>query len=323
MIYSIADVLSYGLELPHASAQGQVPSRARWARRSLRLNLDGRTMRFASVDDFSFAVECRTSVPSHRFYTIFEMSLKELQEQTACIKAVEKRLAAILESALCDGSSCGDGLARMELKTFSLDHGWRDLFCSLIDLSDRFDAYKRLAVIKYLQYLGARQDALRLSYMSKQNNRRRANGPEIEPLATLFNETLLFDTSLSHDSSNLDSLQRLPQGEAVKLYALPGHAIAIRLAKYDFQLLNEDGWQLRDPSGFLYQLRSGNFLIGRGSDSDIQLDRSFSHISRRHLRIEPIDDHIISLTDFSSHGTFAPPLQTERVLRAAPSELLR
>ena len=58
-------------------------------------------------------------------------------------------------------------------------------------------------------------------------------------------------------------------------------------------------------------LATGQNTVGRGSENDITLGTEFRDVSRRHLIAEPIDDHIILLTDISSHGTFAPPLQFE------------
>lgn len=98
----------------------------------------------------------------------------------------------------------------------------------------------------------------------------------------------------------------------MRAHALPGHAIEIRLAKYTFNIVNNNGWSLRDSDGQRYVLSDQQNIVGRGSENDISLGREFRNVSRRHLIMEPVDDHVILLTDISSHGTFAPPLQIER-----------
>jgi pSer/pThr/pTyr-binding forkhead associated (FHA) protein len=77
--------------------------------------------------------------------------------------------------------------------------------------------------------------------------------------------------------------------------------------------VNDNGWMLREPSGQLHRLNSQQIMVGRGRDNEIRLDSEFRNISRRHLLLEPLDDHVIILTDLSSHGTFAPAIQTEHV----------
>jgi hypothetical protein len=200
------------------------------------------------------------------------------------------------------------------LQVFSKDHNWRALMESLNKLGDEFDGYKRLALIKYLQYLRARQELLRLIFAmtindsSEQSTLARQSGVDFDA-----NETLLFDLNQIGDSDPTENpLQQLPQGEAVRVHALPGHAIEIRVGKYPFKLMNADGLVLCDPHGRHYALSDGQNLVGRGSGCDIPLSKEFRNVSRRHLIAEPIDDHIILLTDISSHGTFAPPLHIER-----------
>ncbi len=77
---------------------------------------------------------------------------------------VEKNLVDILEDALIGTSPCGPATRELGLQVFSNDDHWRELVESLNELGDSFDGYKRLALTKYLQYLGARQELLRLIF---------------------------------------------------------------------------------------------------------------------------------------------------------------
>lgn len=316
MIYSIAQVLANTPEPAQIRPQSRLRKYLQAARKPLRLLLHGRHMEFKSTDDFSFALECRTGITGARYHALYERETKELWDEAQRIKAIEKDLVDILEDALCDGSPCGPALRALGLHRFSADHGWRDLIEQLVLADDRYDAYKRLALIKYMQYLGARQEIIRLIFATK--NRNKTAPPTSSRHRPASNaamlETLVFDVSTSgNDVALSGNLQRLPRGEAVKLYALPGHAIDIRLAKHPFRLLNDNGWVLCETDGRRHALADAQSMVGRGRDNDIRLDARFNYLSRRHMIVEPLDDHVILITDLSSHGTFAPAMQTEQI----------
>ncbi len=313
MIYSIAQALAHDPAIdeqaPHPATR---PRRAR-PPKVLRLTIDGRLLLYKSVDDFSFAIESRTSVPAERFHSLLARTPEELWTEAESIKSVEKNLVDILEDALCDARACGPAIQGLGLQIFSKDHDWRTLMQALNEQGDQYEGYKRLALIKYMQYLGARQEILRLIFKMKSTGRPPNNGVADASAEEMdIVETVLFDLNELGDSEPTEHpLQRLPQGEAVRAHALPGHAIEIRLAKYTFNIVNDDGWSLRDRDGHCYPLSARQNIVGRGSENDITLGRDYRNVSRRHLIMEPIDDHVILLTDISSHGTFAPPLQIE------------
>lgn len=314
MIYSIAHALAHSDELVETRDRRRVRGRRPKPLKGLRFSLDGKVLYFKTLDDFSFAIECRTSVPSARFNELLGRPTADLWHEADSIKAVEKNLVSILEDALCDASPCGPAIRGLGLQIFSNDHDWRSMMEALNELSDEYDGYKRLALIKYMQYLGARQEVLRLIFAVK-NKADVLDDPLFDDSDEAFGtrETVLFDTSqLQGRATAAHQLERLPQGEAVRIYALPGHAVEMRLAKHACKLINDNGWALIDPQGDRYPLAKRQNMIGRGSDNDITLGSGFRNVSRRHLIAEPIDDHVILLTDISSHGTFAPAPQTER-----------
>ena len=309
MIYSIAHALVEGTDFAPARPRQRWGRWAGPARKPLRLTLNGRSMTFRSVDDFAFAVQSRTSVPSDRAHGMFERTAADLRAESQRIRAVEKNLVDVLEDTLLDGGPCGPALRRLGLHVFSGDHGWRELVAALIDLDDRFDGYKRVALIKYMQYLGARQQVLKVAFAAATDR-----SEDVSEIDAAPGETLVFDAGTLPLSAVPDDLLRLPPGRSVRLYALPGHPIAVRLAKHPFTLVNEDGWCLREPRGVGYRLGDGACTIGRGRDNRLRLGPEYGYVSRRHLVAEPIDDHVIALTDRSSHGTYVPPKHTEDLL---------
>ena len=310
MIYSLTQALAHDYSEEQASPRPLGRSRAS---KALRVILNDQTLEFKSIDDFSFAIEFRTSVPAARFDELLQRSPDELWREAESIKSVEKNLVDILEDALCDASACGPAIQGLGVKIFSKDHDWRRLMQALNELNQEFEGYTRLALIKHLQYLGARQEILRMIFTLKSKGIERETKQTLESTQELAAvETVLFDVSeLSDCEPTEHPLQRLPQGEAVRIHALPRHPIEIRIAKYVFKLVNDDRRALYDRAGMRYPLSDGQHLVGRGSENDITLSSEFRNVSHRHLIAEPQDDHVILLADISSHGTFAPPLQVE------------
>lgn len=298
-----------------AKSTSKQASRRRWQRprKALRITLGGRRLHFKSPDDFSFAIECRTSVPAVRFSELMERSPEYLWRESDRVKSVEKTLVSILEDALCDTRACGPAMRDLSLQIFSNDHQWRLIVETLNELNDDYETYKRLALIKYMQYLGERQALLRLVYAIKNTGAAHEHAvPARRDDGTPTTETILFDVAQAViGTPATQSLRRLPQGEAVRLHTLPGHPVAIRLGKHTFELRNESGWVLCDPQGHQFALPDRQITIGRSSDNDIILGSEFRNVSRRHLIIEPLDDQVVVLTDISSHGTFTPPLHTQ------------
>ena len=255
MIYSIAQALVHSSDLAESPPKRPTRTRNKWSQKGLRLTLNGQTLVFKSLDDFSFAIESRTCVPSVRFEELLNQEPADLWHEADSIKSVEKNLVDILEDALCDASVCGPAIRGLGLQIFSKDHDWRLIVEALNELSDEFDGYKRLALIKYMQYLGARQEILRLIFAIKNKGgaHDHATPDDDDDIAAL--ETVLFDRSELEDHEPAPrTLQRLPQGEAIKIYALPGHPVEVMLAKHLFKLINDNGWALCDTHGRRYPL---------------------------------------------------------------------
>jgi hypothetical protein len=283
--------------------------------KEIRLKLNGQALHFRSLDDFSFSIESRTSVPSKRFDELLDRTPNELRQEARNIKSVEKNLVDILEDALIETAVCGPAIRELGLQVFSGDHDWRPLMAELNELGDDFEAYKRLALIKYMQYLGARQEVLRIIYAMKNPDAATINEQIVERLGEEFDagETALFDMGPRADRDPPENpLERLPRGEIVRAHVLPGHALEMRFSSHAFRFVNSNGWTLLGPHGLRFKLSEGRNTIGRGRDNNIPLGKEFRNVSRRHLVAEPVDDHMILLTDLSSHGTFAPALHLER-----------
>ena len=110
MIYSIAQAFANEVAVDNHST----PRESRRARpmrlKEIRLKLNGKVLHFRSLDDFSFSIESRTSVPSKRFDDLLDRTPNELRQEARNIKSVEKNLVDILEDALIDTAACGPAI---------------------------------------------------------------------------------------------------------------------------------------------------------------------------------------------------------------------
>lgn len=275
----------------------------------LNLLLDGVTVTFNTIDDLKFALEAKTQLPISKYDELRALSMDALTRQATDIRKVEARLLQILDDSFAEPMAVDYQLRDMDVRIFSEDHGWRDLMEALNDQSTEFADFKRVALVKYLQYLANRQDLIKRVYWSKY---RETQG---EPDASKFTspsdvrETALFD---ANELSGLlaegatENVQRLPRGEAVDVRLLPGQEMTLRLSVHPFKLVRADGAYLLDEQGREYPLRPRRSTVGRSSDNDVALDSAYRAISRKHLIIDfPSKDRVV-FTDRSSHGTYLP-----------------
>ena len=128
--------------------------------RPLSLDLPEYTVTFAGPAEFEFALSSRTEFPVRKLATLMTRSAADLQIMASNIRQVEKRFAEVLAQSLHQPGLISDLWRNIEIKLFSQDHQWRDIAEALNHLSPAFDVYRRIALVKYLQYLGCRQDVL-------------------------------------------------------------------------------------------------------------------------------------------------------------------
>ena len=135
--------------------------------RALTLNLPDRTVTFNGLPEFEFALASRTEFPVHKVDQLIDRSPDELEHLATQIRKVEKRFAEVLGQSIQDPDSVTELLHEIEIKLFSQDHGWREIVEALNDQGSAYDDFKRVVLVKYMQYLGARQDVLRSLYAHK------------------------------------------------------------------------------------------------------------------------------------------------------------
>ena len=293
--------------------------------RALVLDVGDHRLRFAGLAEFEFSLAGRTEYPVHRLGELLPMAPVELKRLATNIRQVEKRFADVLAESLDAPDSIGYLFRQLDPKLFSQDHGWRELTLALAQAGDEFNDFKRLALVKYMQYLGARQDVLRSIYLDKKYHREE-DGAGFDPLATYAaglaaprgtvapvsgGETLVFDDVTrvfgADESSTQAQSSALPRGETVCVNLGEAGEMPLQLSRqHEFHLCAGRPMRLRAPNGTEFMLADGRNVVGRHAGNEVVVDADYRSVSRRHIVIEPLGTHMALLTDLSAHGSFVP-----------------
>ena len=275
--------------------------------RPLILSVDTLTLTFTSIDDLKFALDGKTHLPVTKYDELRALPLDALRKQAVDIRKVEGRLLQILEFSFSEPLAVDYQLREMDVRVFSEDHSWRALIEALNTQGSEFAEFKRVALVKYLQYLANRQELIKRIYWNKSHKSQAGVSESSDEGIQGLIDTSIFDgNELAEQIKDETVFERLPRGEPRDVRLLPGQEMMIRLSVHPFRLVRADGAYLIDEQGREYALRPRRSTVGRSIDNDVVLDAAYRAISRKHLILEfPSKDRVI-LTDRSSHGTFVP-----------------
>ena len=292
--------LSKGLETVIKAVVG---GRAQLRRKPLKLCIFDGELYFRRLRDFEFCVAPRTAVPSLRFNELFRRPTVELRAEAAKMGTLARQLQGVLDDAEQHGIFCTQTLANLGVRMISKDHDWRAIFIELVETQRVDDAYTRVALAAYLQYLGARRDVIQSLFVLKHDAGR---GAAASDAFAPDKSTVIFAHEEPLAGPSEHRLRRLPQGEAVTLRLEIGEDITIKLAKHRFSLSHQQGWSLLADNGKRYRLGPGVNSVGRSRDNDVAVDAHLANVSRKHLLAQPVGADVIVLTDISSYGTYIP-----------------
>ena len=272
----------------------------------LKFELNGRTIRFATLDDFDFSMSGRTQIAAASVTNLMQLTSNELRREATNIRDVERRFVDLLADALKAPGAVGELLGGVDGNLIAEDNQWRAIMAALIDESPGFDEYKHLALVKYMQYLAARRDIVKSIYAQRFGG--------MEPLAAQESvanggarSTLSFEDEFEPDTeSSQIRFERLPRGETVSVNIPPSGELWILLSRHKFQLFAADTARLVDDNGVSYPLKSGVNVIGRHPGNDVVVGGWCRDVSRKHLMVDTSVSASLSLTDLSTHGTFLP-----------------
>ncbi|RKZ38065.1 MAG: hypothetical protein DRQ37_00220 [Gammaproteobacteria bacterium] len=278
----------------------------------VKLDIENRVITFNSLTDFEFSLASRTEVPAHKIADLIPLSTEELRQEATNIRRVEKEFVSVLSKSLEEPGSIGRLMRELELQYFSQDHQWRSIIGALNRQDEQCDEFKKIALVKYMQYLNSRQDVLKSIYSSKDGDQSATPieaAADAEPEANAaLKETVIFDdvTRLDAGAPKGDEKVRLPKGETVTVSLPEGEEMDRSLSRHPFKLLSGRHFYLIDEAGADYLLRPGKNAVGRELDNEVVINAGYRDVSRTHLLIEPVGTDAALLTDLSSHGCFVP-----------------
>ncbi len=278
----------------------------------LEISIDGERYIFQSPREFEFALSGRICVPASKIAALSRLSDNELLREAEAIRAVEQRFAEALSGALEDMTTVGPLLKNMEPSIISQDNSWRSIISALNGLDQIPETYKKIALVKYMQYLTSRQEVVKTLYTNRRPrdaaDARLANGSAVYRPTARFRETMLFNLNGIPDMERHEtSFSRLPKGETVEVSLEEDRAIDLLLAKHQCRILLRDRLLFVDQNGHDSELHAGRNVVGRDATSDVIMDADLRDVSRKHLIVESDGMQQIKLTDISSHGTSLPP----------------
>ena len=276
------------------------------------LTVGEHVLRFCSIPDFEFCLSGRTSVPSRKITDLVKLSTSKLKNEAITIKDIEKRFVAILSRSIEDPDSINQALRELDTTIFSQDHSWRSIIAALNEGGDEFNPFRRVALVKYMQYLASRQEIVKYLYSEKQSMSQAAKViEENDDAGDKLSGTLILESTLfePYKDDKVGEFERMPKGEVISLKLADGKEVEIRLSKHKCKLSNKHGIVFIDQAGKEFPLIKGKNVIGRDTSSTVKIDSSLRDISRLHLLIENVGNNHLQLTDMSSHGTFMHPAQ--------------
>ena len=278
----------------------------------LSIYIEGDNYVFQSPQDFEFALNGRTCLPAPKIAALSRLDDNELLREAEAIRAVEQRFSQALSGTLEDITSVGPFLKAMEPTIISQDNNWRSIIMALNDVDRVPETYKKIALVKYMQYLTSRQEVVKSLYANRQPRStaedRPVNGSAVYRPTARFRDTMLINLSdISEMERHEISFSRLPKGETVEIALQRDHAVDLLLAKHQCRILLQDRLLFVNQEGHDSELRVGRNIVGRDATSDVIMDSGLRDVSRKHLIVENDGVGQVKLTDISSHGTSLPP----------------
>lgn len=277
----------------------------------IELQVGEQPLKFSSIADWEFCLSGRTSVPSRKITEMVKFTPEQLKKEARTIKDIEKRFVGILSKSIEDPQSINRAIRELDPLIFSQDHNWRDVISSMNNCGDELNPFRRVALVKYMQYLSSRQEIIKYLYSEKKKFMDEPPQRESEAAENAkFKDTLILENTLFEPNLGAEhkarEYERLPKGEVVNLSLVPGTQMEVLLSKHVCKLIAGEPLKFVDQAGRQYDLRKGRNIVGRDTISNIMIDPSLRDVSRLHLVIEKFDEQHVGLTDMSSHGTYLP-----------------
>lgn len=273
---------------------------------ALELEIDGTRVRLAVPADLATLLRARTEATAEFGKYCARSSAETLRAELQQTTALRARLDGLQAWCFETGDPVRAGWHELTEARFVIELGWPAILRALA--GDVDDAYRRVALHRFMQYLDSRRAAIEHEIAAPV---RRQIGSWSLPLhpgvdrRDPVSRDVFADPSFTAMRRN-PGFGRLPPGEPVIVEREFGRPIPIYLAHRRVRLVvTHDGWSLRDARDVEVALRPGRTVIGRASDCDVVLAGAPPDVSRHHLAIE-CEGGSLRLIDLSSQGTYLP-----------------
>ncbi len=279
----------------------------------LTLKLGDHSYSFNTPAEFEFALAGRTCVPSAKIAALVDVSDEDLLKEAAAIKKAERRLAEALSGVLDDSSRINDVLKEIDLSLISNDNDWRTIISALMAVPASNERYKKIALVKYMQYLVSRREIVKGLPLHRQIHKDFDND-QVDPAEADpgLKETAMFEYATLKTSCGEEAeYKRLPKGETLQLLLEPEEIFTLFVARHECAIVMRDRLFFIDADGRETSLRNGKNIVGRDVAADIVMEAKMRDISRKHLIIESEGSDVVRVTDISSHGTWVHPRYLE------------
>ncbi len=140
---------------------------------TIRLKIGNDEIVIRSPEELELALRPRLDVRSLKHAQISVLTDDALKEELEGIRALEQVLMDVLAQSMSQPGRIGKFLKRLNLNLITMDNEWREIFAAIAQIGVKFDAYKQVAAIQYLEYLGQRKDLIKAIKERRQNHQQR------------------------------------------------------------------------------------------------------------------------------------------------------
>ncbi len=279
----------------------------------LALNVGEHTYVFLTPADFEFALSGRTCVPAAKINALVDVSDEKLLEEAEAIKQAEQRFADALSGVLANISGINNVLKKVNLTIISQDNDWRPIITALMAVPEGFEQYKKVALVKYMQYMVTRQEIVKGLHHHRQIHKKGARETaSVNAGQQSLRETAIFEhMAFAAPGKDGADFARLPKGETLEVELNKNSTFGVRLARSVCGIVHRGHLIFIDDHGQETALRKGKNIVGRDAGADVVMDANLRDVSRKHLIVDTDGSNVIRVTDISAHGTWVDPMYVD------------
>lgn len=274
-------------------------------RRPLLMDLGGRMEEFRSPAEFETWLRPRVDISTDDTRRFTRRSEREVVRELHMAERAYRNALDMLLRSVEFNSSLGKLWQRLDISLTPEAHDWSSILFALGETRHVPERYRRVGLVKYVQYLSARRDVLGKVLRELQREQEPANAatPHVRRVA----ERVSVDASRVSTRSMRGVYVRLPRRKPVSIALEEGEEIPLILARRRFKLSRRDGGLvLYDDRRHRHEVLRGRTFIGRSQICEVHVAGESPDISRKHACIDLLADGAILITDLSTRGTFVP-----------------